>query len=264
MKTERIKSLKDVGVIFADIDDTISTDGKITLQAYASLWRAFEHGLRVVPVTGRPAGWCDHIARMWPVDGVIGENGGLFFRMRDNGMQRVYQQCRETRARNKEKLLRIRDEILSAVPGCDIASDQQYREFDLAIDFCEDVNPLSKASIEKIVSIFEKHGAVAKISSIHVNGWFGCFDKLTMTKQYVEVVDKRRLVEHLGEYTFIGDSPNDEPMFAFFPLSFGVANVKRFLSQMNHHPASICDGVCGCGFAEAIDKILEARSLNDE
>ena len=38
-------------------------------------------GSRVVPVTGRPAGWVDHIARMWPVDGVVGENGGLWFWM---------------------------------------------------------------------------------------------------------------------------------------------------------------------------------------
>jgi len=59
-------TLKNVRYLFTDIDDTISTEGKITQQAYDALWRADDAGLVIVPVTGRPAGWCDHIARMWP------------------------------------------------------------------------------------------------------------------------------------------------------------------------------------------------------
>ena len=83
-------TLKNVRYLFTDIDDTISTEGKITQQAYDALWRAHDAGLVIVPVTGRPAGWCDHIARMWPVDGVIGENGGFYMRMTDQGLQRVF------------------------------------------------------------------------------------------------------------------------------------------------------------------------------
>jgi len=65
--------------IFFDIDDTITTGGRIPACAFDALWRLKERGMKVVPITGRPAGWCDHIARMWPVDGVVGENGAFYF-----------------------------------------------------------------------------------------------------------------------------------------------------------------------------------------
>jgi len=251
--------LSQVKLLFTDIDDTISTDGRIDAEAYTALWRAYDAELRVVPVTGRPAGWCDHLARMWPVDGVIGENGGLYFRMCADGMQRVYAQDSLTRATNRKRLDAVLHDILAEVPGCAIASDQQYREFDLAIDFCEDVKALSAQDIIKIVDVFERHGATAKVSSIHVNGWFGDFDKLSMARRYVLEVDGAELENSLTNYAFIGDSPNDEPMFAFFPLSFGVANVRRFLENMKAHPRVICQGRCGAGFVETVNAILDAK-----
>ena len=123
-----------------------------------------------------------------------------------------------------------------------IASDQPYREYDLAIDFSEDVAALSQEAVAEIVRIFEAHGATAKISSIHVNGWFGEFDKLTMTKQYARDVFGVSLDDENDAFAFCGDSPNDEPMFAFFKHSFGVANVRGFLPQMQspsaHYHAS--------------------------
>ncbi len=69
--------LRPVRWVLADIDDTLTTDGRLTAPAYAALEALAEAGLRVVPVTGRPAGWCDMIARQWPVAAVVGENGAL-------------------------------------------------------------------------------------------------------------------------------------------------------------------------------------------
>src|SRR4051812_49397374 len=66
--------------VFTDIDDTITTDGHLPAAAYAALERLHAAGLAVVPITGRPAGWCDMIARFWPVNGVVGENGAFTFR----------------------------------------------------------------------------------------------------------------------------------------------------------------------------------------
>ena len=65
---------------FTDIDDTLTSGGLLPPESFEALWMLHESGIRVVPVTGRPAGWCDHIARMWPVSGVVGENGSFFFR----------------------------------------------------------------------------------------------------------------------------------------------------------------------------------------
>ena len=252
-------TLKNVRYLFTDIDDTISTEGKITQQAYDALWRAHDAGLVIVPVTGRPAGWCDHIARMWPVDGVIGENGGFYMRMTDQGLQRVFRYDDVARTGFRQRLQQIREEILLKVPGCGIASDQAYREYDLAIDFCEDVKPLTVDDVAEIVRIFESHGATAKISSIHVNGWFGDFDKLTMAKQYAQDVFGVSLIEENDCFAFCGDSPNDEPMFAYFKHSFGVANVRQFLPQMKSPPATITQSEAGAGFTEVVDAILRDR-----
>ncbi|NQU38653.1 MAG: HAD-IIB family hydrolase [Lentisphaerae bacterium] len=252
-----------VRCLFTDIDDTLSTDGKITSEAYSALWRVHDAGIAVVPVTGRPAGWCDHIARMWPVDGVIGENGGFYFRMTDDGMSRVFLYDAEERAEFRSRLELIKRELLREVPGCGIASDQSYREYDLAIDFREDVPPLPAHLIQRIVDIFESHGATAKVSSIHVNGWFGAFDKLTMAKQYAQDVLGISPEDNNQAFAFCGDSPNDEPMFAFFDNSFGVANVSDFLGQMTHHPAFITTKRGGAGFAEAVDAILGAPRIKE-
>lgn len=248
-----------IRVLFADIDDTMTTGGFIPRETFEALWSARADGLRVVPVTGRPAGWCDHIARMWPVDGVIGENGAFYFRKTAGGIARCHVQTPAERAANRQRLEAIRREVLAEVPGCGIASDQAYREYDLAVDFCEDVPRLPWDAIERIVAVFARHGAVAKVSSIHVNGWFGAFDKLSMARRYIREVDGRDFAAVPGAYAFVGDSPNDEPMFAAFVHSFGVANVRDFLPRMRHRPAVVVDMEGGAGFAEVVRRIVAAR-----
>ncbi len=104
--------------------------------------------LLVVPVTGRPAGWCDHIARMWPVDAVVGENGAFYFRYDHAKRARCSGALSMTTQRAqaiRQRLAVVRDRILAAVPGCAVAADQHYREADLAIDYCEDVPRLPRA-----------------------------------------------------------------------------------------------------------------------
>ncbi len=66
--------------LLCDIDGTITSDGRLSASAYAALEALQSAGLLVIPVTGRPAGWCDLIARFWPVAAVVGENGAFYFR----------------------------------------------------------------------------------------------------------------------------------------------------------------------------------------
>ena len=98
-------------------------------------------GKLVIPITGRPAGWCDHIARMWPVDAVVGENGALYMRYdaAARKLERRFVADEPTRRVHRDRLAAIADKIVAAVPGSALASDQRYRETDVAIDFCEDV-----------------------------------------------------------------------------------------------------------------------------
>jgi hypothetical protein len=181
------ETARNLSGVFFDIDDTFTSRGRIRAIAYQSLWALKEFGLWAVPVTGRPAGWCDHIARMWPVDGIVGENGALYFWFdrREGKLKKRFLDPEEVRIEKRQRLVDIKEEILASVPGSAIASDQLYRETDLAMDYCEDVVPLDRKAVELICRIFRKHGARCKVSSIHVNGWFGDYDKLGMTKTFV-------------------------------------------------------------------------------
>ncbi len=254
-----------VHTVFADIDDTISTDGRITARAYEALEQLRAAGLRVVPVTGRPAGWCDHIARMWPVDAVVGENGA-FWMWHDDAAGRLRVRHRlddATRAANERRLREVAERVLREVPGSALASDQFCRLHDIAIDFREDVAPLPREAIERIVQTMRAEGMQAKVSSIHVNGWFGQWDKLQTTRLMMrELFDLD--VDGAGERArcvFVGDSPNDAPMFAFFPNAVGVANVLDFAGRIEAMPAWITASRAGEGFAELAQRLLEAHGL---
>jgi HAD superfamily hydrolase (TIGR01484 family) len=247
--------------VLADLDDTITTHGVLTPEAYAALARLKAAGKIVVPVTGRPAGWCDHIARMWPVDAVVGENGAFYMRYdapRRKLVKRFVVDARE-RAANRARLDAIGAKILRAVPGAALASDQLYREGDLAVDFCEDVAPLPRADVDRIVAMMEAEGMTAKVSSIHVNGWFGRYDKLAMTRTLLAEVYAIDVDAERERFVFVGDSGNDAPMFAFFPNAVGVANVRAFLDRIATPPAYVTTAEAGAGFAELANLLLSGR-----
>jgi len=251
-----------VKAVLVDIDETLTTGGRLTGRAYMALERLSAAGLLVVPITGRPAGWCDHIARMWPVNAVVGENGAFYFRY-DHDTRTFTKRFlldEAERAANRRKLDALREEILGDVPGTAPASDQHYREADLAIDYCEDVERLPMDEVRRIVDLFEAAGATAKVSSVHVNGWFGDYDKLTMTRLAfgecfgIDLDAEREMV------VFVGDSPNDAPMFEYFPHAVGVANVGDFAGQLAAAPAYVTRARAGEGFAEVADALIAARN----
>lgn len=248
--------------VLTDIDDTLTLHGRLPAAAYAAMERLSHAGIKVIPITGRPAGWCDHIARMWPVEGVVGENGALWFRY-DPAQRKLVRRFlvdEATRRANRKKLETLAEEILAAVPGTALASDQLYREADLAIDFCEDVPPLPDAEVARIVALFEQAGCTAKVSSIHVNGWYGEYDKLTMTRLLLREAFGVELDEAPERIVFAGDSPNDQPMFGYFENSVGVANLRRFLPTLTSAPTYLARAEGGFGFAELVDAVLAARA----
>jgi hypothetical protein len=244
--------------VLTDIDDTLTNNGRLPAAAFVAMEHLKAAGIQVIPITGRPAGWCDHIARMWPVDGLVGENGAFYFRYDDKlrKMQRRYFKSERQRAADRNKLESLRIKILETIPGCRVSADQPYREADLAIDYCEDIPRLADKDIAEIIRCFEDAGAQAKVSSIHVNGWFGAYDKLTMTAILFEEAFGTRLEDSQAQVIFIGDSPNDVPMFAYFRHSVGVANVMQFAGKMDRYPAWVTAKEGGYGFAEMVDILL--------
>jgi len=250
---------REIKVVLLDIDDTLTSAGKLTADAYAALEELKRAGRLVVPVTGRPAGWCDRIARMWPVDAVVGENGAFYFRLADGRLEKRFRDDAPTRASHRARLDAIGRRILTEVPGCALASDQPYRETDLAIDYCEDVPPLPLAAAERLAGLMREAGLHAKISSIHVNGWFGDYDKLGMTRLLFAERFGWDLERRNAEAVFAGDSPNDAPMFAFFARSVGMANLRRFDALAFERPKFIAAAAAGAGFAELARHLLRGR-----
>lgn len=258
MKQFPRQSKSTIRFVLTDIDDTLTVKGRLPSVVFSAMEKLQQNNIHVIPITGRPAGWCDHIARMWPVAGLVGENGAFYFfyDTKQKTMIRRYFKTEQERRMDKKRLGELKNIILKRVPGSRVSADQAYREADLAIDFCEDVMPLPKSSIDKILLLFQKAGAQAKISSIHVNGWFGNYDKLTMTKLLLKEIfglDADSKNEHI---LYIGDSPNDCPMFEFFAHSVGVANIRAFEGELSSEPAWITEKTGGYGFAEMVDILL--------
>lgn len=256
--------LRAVKGVCLDIDDTLSSSGKLTAEAFDALWRLRKAGFALVPVTGRPAGWCDHIARFWPVDAVVGENGAFTFFMEESIRRRIDTPAGADPAYRRKRLRDLAKEIQSRFPEARWASDQPYREHDLAIDVREDVPPWPPERIDELLGLCHERGAHAKLSSIHVNAWFGEYDKRKGFEYWLE--DRgapgiaRGKAPAWEQWLYVGDSPNDEPMFAAFQSTVGVANLRGYLSRLHSPPRWLTSAPSGAGFAEMADLLIRAST----
>lgn len=247
-------ALARVRFLLTDLDDTLSERGRVASSVIAALERLQDAGVRVIVVTGRPAGWADAIARLWPIAGVVGENGALsYWRDGDGALQRRYY----FDARKLDELMRAAEETFTFEKGLKLALDQPYRVADVAIDFREDVGPFPIALAERIRDHFHAAGFQATVSSIHVNAWAGSYSKASTA---MDLLAKAfALTDIANEALYVGDSPNDEPMFEAFPLSAAVANVREFLPGMRNHPRWIMRAARGEGFVELAEALIAAR-----
>ncbi len=143
------------------------------------------------------------------------------------------------------------------MPGCALASDQLYREADLAIDFCEDVPPLPRAAVDRIVALMEAEGLTAKVSSIHVNGWFGGYDKLAMTRTLLRGGLRRRPRRASASSSCSpATRPTTRRCSRSSRIAVGVANVRAFADRIPTLPAYVTRAEAGAGFAELAEFLL--------
>jgi HAD superfamily hydrolase (TIGR01484 family) len=250
---------RNLNVVFSDLDDTLTTAGKIPAGAYGSLWRLRRAGLALVIVTGRPSGWADAILRLMPADHVIAENGAVTLSHDPGGrrLTRSYRLGEKERSKNRKILDRVSRKILRKIPGLRLASDQVFRETDIAFDICEDVEPMDEAAMARLEAMVRAEGLTYKVSSIHVNAWMGSYTKATACRELLALMCRKtgRPLRSL----FIGDSPNDEPLFAAFDLSVGVANIRRFADRMKTLPSFVTERPGSAGFTEMARHVLNHR-----
>jgi len=249
-------TFRKVRFVLTDMDETLTYKGRLSAETYLALERLQAAGVTVIPVTGAPAGWCDQMARMWPVDGVIGENGGLFFR-RDgggHGLKRYYWHKAEERVPLWERLKVIGARVCEAVPSATFAEDQLFRQASLAFNRSQDVSEQ-----EAIRTILRAHGADSTVNNLWVLGWLGGFDKLTMARRVLREHFDLDVDVDRDAVLYSGDSANDAPMFSFFEHTVGVSTVKNYLDQIPTPPKWITRGPGGTGFVEAADAVIASR-----
>ncbi|MBT2334290.1 HAD family phosphatase [Variovorax paradoxus] len=245
--------------VFTDIDDTLTTEGAITADALHALGDLKAAGLCVVAITGRPVGWSLPFVDTWPIDAIVAENGAVaLLPVADSRIEKRYQQDAATRAANFSRMQAVLARIEREIPGVGRATDSPGRETDIAIDHSEFVQ-LSDATIAQVVALMRGEGMHATVSSIHINGWYGDNDKLEGARWITRELWGRTLDDEMDRWAYVGDSTNDQLMFRTFAHSIGVANVARFVPQLEHLPRYVTQGERGAGFAEAARAILSAR-----
>ncbi len=252
-------ALRGVRGVLTDIDDTLTTAGAITPDALAALHALRQAGLPVMAITGRPMGWSQPFARDWPVDAIVAENGAVALYKIDGALAVDYVQDEVTRQTNAQRLAQAAQRVLREVPGCALARDSAGRVTDIAIDHSE-FAALSEAQIQQVVAIARAEGLTATVSSIHINAWLGEHHKLSGARWIVQHRLRRDVDAELAAWVYVGDSTNDQLLFGHFPLSVGVANLRRFEQQLEVWPRYITSGERGAGFAEVVEAILQVRA----
>ena len=246
------------GVCF-DIDDTVTRHGVLDLAAYAALFDLGRAGLKLIAVTGRPLGFAEVVARMWPVDAAVGENGAGFV-ARDGQRTRVdYWDDEATRHSQAQRLLQIRARIARELPEVRLSGDAWARRCDVAFDVGEEVQ-LPRPQIDQLVAIIEAEGARATVSSVHTHAQLGDHDKAKGVARAARALWGLDCADVRSRFLFVGDSGNDAAAFAWFEHTAAVANVTRFLDRLPVPPAFVADADCGEGFAEIARVVLSRRA----
>lgn len=251
--------LSRVDAVFTDVDGTLTTHDRLTSDVLRAIERLAVKGVKVVLVSGRPAGWGECWARQLPVAGVIVENGALAFVPKGRRLQRLYSQPAAVRRTHRAKLTRLVAAAIASEPGARLSSDSAYTEVDLAIDYAEEAS-LGVAAAKRLESFLRKRGANAVRSSVHVNTWFGRFDKRSAVERFAKQVWRKPLQQGQRRAVYLGDSLNDAPMFAAFTLSVGVANVLDVWADLAARPNYVTTAREGQGFIELADAIPGKRT----
>ena len=244
-----------ITALFSDLDGTLTSDGRVEAETYLALERLGAAGVPVILVTGRPAGWGQAIASVCPMAAVVSENGGVTFIRDGHKLKKLYGVAPATLPEWRRKMRAAAGDVMAEIPGARMSSDSAYREVDLAIDWNEEVH-LSLEEADRAVAMLRERGFTATRSSVHVNYGPPEFDKLTACRRVIEVVLEAD-PDQLDSYVYIGDSLNDAPMFAGFPNSIGVANVRKYWDELEHRPAFISEQPEGAGLRELVARVLE-------
>jgi HAD superfamily hydrolase (TIGR01484 family) len=246
-----------LGIVF-DVDDTLTRAGRLEAEAYAALWALRRAGLLLMAVTGRPLGFAELMARQWPIDLAVGENGAGYVSVTEHGLIAGFYADEAQRAKDIAQLARLRERVRELAPFARITDDSWARRCDVTWDIGERVQ-LAAAQIAELRAIIEAEGARCVVSSVHAHAMLGAYDKASGAVQAGRALLGHDLAGGRAHWLFVGDSGNDAAAFAHFPLSAGVANVRDHLQALPTPPRYVSRADRGVGFAEIVATVLARR-----
>lgn len=246
--------------ILTDIDDTLTTHGRLTPAVLQSITDLRAAGIRLIAVTGRPTYWALPLLRLCGFDAVIAENGASAFWLDADGRQQSHFYAdAPTRLQHRRTLEEFAAQLRRRFPHIPVADDAAMRVGDLAFDIGEHAPALSPDEVDSVLAFMRGHGFFAAASSIHAHASLAQFSKQATSERILHEVFGVDDTTAQRDYAFIGDSGNDASMFAHYPHAIGVANVTRFLDKLPVVPAYVTAGECGKGFVEMARAILDGR-----
>jgi HAD superfamily hydrolase (TIGR01484 family) len=243
-----------VGLVF-DLDDTLLDHGRLGEAAYSSLFRARESGLRLLVATGRPAGWGEVLARQWPIDGAVTENGAVAITVGESGVQVHDAVSDSERAARRQRLERIVSEVRRAHPELRPSDDVAARISDYTFDIGERER-VAPHVVAAVVRLARELGARTSASSVHLHLTLDADDKASGAVRLARALWGMDPTLTLLRFAFIGDSENDASCFAAFRTTIGVANLSGHPTVRPVHGTT---GARGAGFAEAVLRLVELR-----
>jgi HAD superfamily hydrolase (TIGR01484 family) len=246
------------GLVF-DIDDTVTRNGVLEATAYTAIHLLADAGFELVAVTGRPLGWADLFARLWPIRIAVGENGAGWSWVDDGAFHEGYFSTAQQRPAERALLQRIESAVAEKMPHVRVSSDRRARRCDLAFDVGESVK-LPSDDVAQLVSLIEEHGATASVSTVHAHAVPGSWNKAQGVVRSLRDVMEVDLDAERESWVFVGDSGNDAEAFAYFPKSVGVANVRDQLDRLPTPPRYVTDSDRGLGFAELASQLMSRRA----
>jgi HAD superfamily hydrolase (TIGR01484 family) len=246
-----------VGLLF-DLDDTVLSHGVLTRAAYDAIWSLHEAGLRLVAVTGRPSGWGEVIARQWPIDGAITENGAVHVVREGKAIRILLDGTESEVAERRARLAALVRTVAHAMPTAVLADDNHARRSDVTWDIGENER-LEPAAIDELAQHVRSAGARTTRSSVHLHASFERDDKASGAMRFIHARFGDDVGSAIHRWAFVGDSGNDAACFAAFATTFGVANVRAYSRSMSVPPRWVAPSERGAGFVEIATSLLDAR-----
>jgi HAD superfamily hydrolase (TIGR01484 family) len=251
----RAEALALRGVLF-DLDDTLLDHGALSEAAYSALFRLREAGLELYVVTGRPIAWVRLLARLFPVQGGVGENGGVLVGPGGAAFDTVSPEERTLRTVRLAELVRA---VRAAFPDLEPPDDASERLSDYTFDIGER-RRVEPAVVERVTAFARERGATVHVSSVHLHVGFDAVDKASGVVRLLRALHGTDATAALRRYAFVGDSENDAACFGAFRTTVGVANLR---GRPTLAPRYITSAPRGRGVAE-LARVLGALRASAE